>query len=535
MGILDNPIPVGLSVALAAKVAKGELAIRMADYAPVADGVANDSIKIQAAMNDAAAAGLTLIFNGTKRYNVNTGVVTPAGLRMQTNGCTFVKTVNNSTYVVKTGDRAQIDRLNLEVAGGGSNDAGVWVNGNDTVIDKISVTSLTNDQVGANGLLVGDLTTQKTNMRINSITLTSFRSPMRVFNVADSRISNATINNFMTGVYVINVTDTTFDKFKITGTSPASTGGPGQNGLLLEAQNNNWGCLNVKFRDWMVDGSPEHNYRIGGGLSVGDIYFESCISRNPGNAPGNATFPGGQATGGSAFKALGSATNWHRNIRFINCSAEDGNNTPNGDNNHSAYHMGYVDGLKLIEPRLSARTKTYSAINGLLMFACKNVEVLEPNFTDVLQQAIHLLKDSTEPTPPTGLSNIRITGGLVDTATASIVVNFDCASAVFKDIFVKDLTVSRGGTAYRPETPTLVGSDQGAYVNVNVGINYIDTPKVNGDATGNPPITGGNLTVNTYCGPIYGSFTMPSLDGGFYLNSVTGAKANRKAGAWAAV
>ena len=523
MGVLDNPMPTGLSASLNSKVAKGELAVRMADYAPVADGSADDSTKIQTAANTAATAGLFLDFDGTKRYNINAGVVFPAGTRLRTNGCTFVKTVNNNTYVFKTGDRFTADRINLEITGGASNDAGIWVNGNDTVIEKITVTSLTADQPGANALLVGDLSTQKTNIRINSIDLTGFRSPMRVINVAGSRLSNCTISNFMTGVYVINTVNTTFDKFVVTGTSAASTGGAGQNGMLLEAQNNDLGCINLRFRDWLVDGSPEHAYRIGGGLSVADITFTKCIARNPGNAPGNV------ATGGGSFKVLGTNGHMHQNIELDGCTGEDGNTSAVGINNHSQFSFGYVDGLTVINPRIRARNKTYSGQIGIILFACRNVDIVQPRIRDVLRQALYILRDATEPSPPIGVSGARVNGGFFDGGSTNNVIALDPAQAIISDTYLDNVTVSRGGSGIRWENPTTVGSDVGAYSNDHVKLRYVNAPT--GSTT--PPVNApSNAVTVDYTGPIYGSSSIPSADGGLYLNTGDGKRYIRKVGAW---
>ncbi|SDW32586.1 hypothetical protein SAMN04487912_102333 [Arthrobacter sp. cf158] len=427
---------------------------------------------------------------------------------------------SNDKFAITTRDRFVADSLNLEIAGGPLNDPGIAVNGSHTVIDAITVTSKTPDQPGLYALYVGDESAQKSNIRINGIALTGFRAPMRVINVTESRFSNATIRNFQTGVYVQDTTDTTFDKFKVTGTSPDAEGVPGQNGLLLEAKYVDYGCRNLRFRDWIVDGSPEHNYRIGGACTVGDITFEDCISRNPGNATKKL------ATGGAAFKVLGNAGHRHKNIRLVNCSAEDGSTTGNGVNNFSQYSFGHIDGLTVINPTLRAWNKTYSGQHGLIVFACTNVDIVEPNIRDVLRNAIMIFKDATEITPPFGVSNLRINGGFLDGGSTNNVILLDDKSAVMKDIFIDDVVVSRGGAALRSEAPP--EGTVGAYENVHVRLKYINAPT----ASTNPPVTGTNLVTVDYTGPIYGTYSIPSKDGGKYLNTGNGSRYIRKASAW---
>jgi hypothetical protein len=138
-----------------------------------------------------------------------------------------------------------------------------------------------------------------------------------------------------------------------------------------------------------------------------------------------------------------------------------------------------------------------------------------------------MFKDSTEPSPPIGLTNIRINGGLVDT-TNSIAVNLDPQSSVMKDVFISNLVASRGTTAFRSESATTVGADVGSYSNVNVQLKYINAPTGSSVLPNNSP---NNSVVFDYTGPIYGTGTIPSADGGTYLDA-TGKRFIRKAGAW---
>lgn len=501
-------------------VSKGDLGVHVKDYGAIGDGITNDTNAILSAATAAAAIGAPVVFR-RERYRIS-ALEVPANTTFLTNGCTFVKTENNSTYALRTGDNFRADSISLEIAGGVSNDAGVFINGSNTAIRDVRVVSRTADQPGTNALLLGDLNTPRSNIQIDRITITGFRSPMRVINVSGSSLSNATINNFMTGVYIINCTDSTFDKFNVSGTSPSSTGTAGQNGCLLEAQNADYGCINLRFRDWVVDGAPEHSYRVGGGMTVADITFDDCISRNPGSAPGNV------ATGGSAFKVLGAVGHMHNNVRLVNPTAEDGNVSASGINNHAQYHFGLIDGLTVINPTTRAKNKTYSGQIGILLFASKNVEIVAPNIKDTNRQSLLLFKDITEPSPPIGLSNIRIVGGLLDTLNRNNVIAMDTQSAVIKDVFIEGVVASRGASALRVEVPKTVGSDIGAYTNVNVKLRYINAPT----ASTTPPITGGNLTVVDYTGPIYGSSSIPSRDGGTYLNEADGKRYIRKVGAW---
>lgn len=492
----------------------------------VGDGVANDTAAILANANTAVALGIELVLDGTKTYAVD-GLVLPANLKLVTNGAKLKKLVNNNVYAVKVSGNTRADFLNVELTGGVSNDAGIHVSGSDTVIQKISVVSLTANQVGTNALFVGDESAPniRKNIALSNIVLTGFRSPMRVKNVANSRFSNAAITNFLTGVYVIDVTNTVFDKFVVTGTSATATGGAGENGLLLEAQAADYSVSNVRFRDWFVEGAPEHSYRIGGALSVAHITFEDCVSRLSGNAAANIS------TGGGAFKALGIIDHWHTDIRYINCTSEDSNPSANGINNFSQFSFGFIDGLFLQNPVVRRRNNvTYSARVGLYLNSVKNVDVVNPRFSDMRHQAVIIQKDGTDASHA-GVTNVRINGGFLDVAaTDTQVIRFDTLSTVTKNVFI-DTTVSRGGHALRAEATTVQGIYTGAYTECHVKIRYMDAPVAGGVS----PVQGGNLLTLDYTGPLYGAGGLPSLNGGYELDTTTGNRFIRKALAWAAM
>src|SRR4030095_12420841 len=98
-------------------------------FGAIGDGVTNDTAAILAATNTANTLGLTLKFDRTKRYRVE-NLTIPAGTRWETGGATFVKTVNNATYAIRSSDNFYADYLKLEVTGGASNEAGIYLNGN---------------------------------------------------------------------------------------------------------------------------------------------------------------------------------------------------------------------------------------------------------------------------------------------------------------------------------------------------------------------------------------------------------------------
>src|SRR4030095_1832886 len=515
-GILSSP---EFIAAFAQRVLKGDFGIHIKDYAPAADGNTDDTTKILNAANAAATAGVPLVFSGEKSYVV-AGLVLPVGLRMLTNGCKFIKKVNNTTYAIRTSDRTRVDSINFDVTGGGSNDAGVYVNGSDTIIDRIKVTSLNPDQLGANALLVGDISTTKSNIRINSIELTGFRSPMRTLNVDKGTFENAVISTFTTAVYVINTKNTDFNKFLVTGTSPSATGANGQNAMLMEAQANDYACTNVTFNDWLVDGAPEHSFRIGGALSVLDITFNNCISRNAGNA-------GAGATGGGAFKVLGAIGHLHYGIHFNNCTAEDANTDGSGTNNFSQFNIGDAKGVRLVSPVVRKRNKTYSAQAALFMSAVTNVEVTNPDFSDTKTFAIWMGKDSTN-TSGDPVAYVKFIGGFIHSALTHA-LEFTPDTTTIKNVSFEGTSIIGNSTVVRGARFNAIGSG-GLYTNVSLDVSYELNATLPG--SGEPALvtpTAGVLL--RYRGPVYG-YTITADNGSIMMDTTNGLVKIRKANAW---
>ena len=506
------------------EVLRNELAVHVKWYTK-GDGVTDDAAGIMTAANLAVSLGVPLDFDGTKTYAFASQLAFPAGMTLRFNNATLLKNYVSSTHgVVLTDNTIVIGKWRVNVLSSGSNNTGVYLNGNNILAGQLTVTGLNGDQPGINGLLIGDLAVGKTGIYCEGAVITGFRSPVRIINVDKGSFSNFDIQNFQLGIYCINLTNFVIRKGQIVGTSATSTGIAGQNAILIEASTVDYGVRNLHITDVLADGAPEHSFRIGGGFSVSDVTFRDCMSRNPGNAPGNI------ATGGAAFKVLGTNGHLHYNVQWLNCSAEDGSTSASGINNHAQFHIGFVSGMKILNPSLRAKGKTYSGQIGMLIFAANDVQIDGMDLKDTLRQTLYLMKDSTEPSPPVGLTNIRINGGFVDSAVTNKTINLEPASGPFKDIFIENIKASRGGMALQCETVTTSGSDTGSYTNVNVGVKYINAPT--GSST--LPVVNGDLVVLNYEGPIYGTGTIASKDGGKYFNNTAGTRFNRKAGAWVA-
>jgi hypothetical protein len=498
------------------------------DYAGAGDGTAAGTAALQAAFTE--AQGKTLVLGKEKTYVIATTISVPKNLTLVSNGSKLAKSIMG-TFAIRTNDGFKAEVLDVQTPGHPTiTDQGVYVAGSDIHIGHLRVVSVQGDTPGMNGVVIGNAqavtATVHTNVLIDRLEVNGFQRPVRILNLADSCIANIDIRNFIVGVYLQNnVSNVTFPRATVSGTSP-STRGPfsGLNGLLIEALAD-YNTHSLSFHDWIIDGAPEHSYRIGGGYSVTDITFTNCISRNPGNAPGNAS------TGGGAFKTLGVAAHWHSNIRYINCLAEDSNTDGVGINNFSQFSFGFCEGVVLVAPAVCKRNRAYAAQVALFMYSVKHVDIINPNFRDTKAYCVFIGKDGTDNSLK-GVSDIRISGGFIDTsATGTQCLLFDTKQTLTKNIYINDVTFSRGQAAWRTNAATTVGPDVGGYLNVNINIYYQDAPTKN---TSPPVQTGNDEVTHQYHGPVYGA-SMGGRNGSYYVDQKTGETRIRKAATWAVV
>lgn len=517
------------TTAVSGKVSKGAFVLFMDDYAGAGDGTPAGTTALQQAFTD--AQGKTLVLGKQKTYIIPAGTMITAAkdMTLVSNGSKFLKAAAGGTFGIRTDDGFQADFLWLETPGSAStNDTGVYVLGNNVHIQGLKVVSTQGDTPGLNGVVIGNASavsaTAKTNVRIDRMEVIGWQRPVRILNLADSCIANIDIRNFIVGVYLQNnVSNVNFPRATISGTSAASAGGPfnGMNGLLIEAQAD-FNTINLDFYRWLVDGAPEHSFRMGGSYSLADITYTNCVSRNPGNAPGNVS------TGGGAFKALGYPAHFHKNIRYVNCTAQDSNTNGNGINNFSQFSFGYVDGLTLINPTVRARNNVYSAQIAMFMNATKNVQVVNPDFRDTKTFAVFFGKDGTN-VDGEGVTNVKVTGGFVHSAgTHAIYMAPDTVTV--KNIYLDNVTIIGNTTTARGMRCEAIGTG-GAYVNCVTRVNY----EQNATAGTEPPlITPAAGMILHYQGPLYG-YTMSADNGSTMVDTTNGAFKIRKAGNWVAL
>nr|WP_298125750.1 hypothetical protein [uncultured Pseudoxanthomonas sp.] len=485
----------------------------------VGDGSTDVTVQLQSLLYQ--SVGKLLLLGAGKIYGI-TSLDLPAGVTIVSKGASFRKLVSSSAYALIVHNNVRADTLDLIVSGGAA-DAGIRIIGGDVQIGGVTVSSEQDDAghgAATNGLLIHQASAPAapiSGVRLGSVAIFGYVSPVRIINADQCHVEFLEIRNFKTGVYLIDVRNSSLSNACLSGLSSFATGGPGENGFLIESTLDH-GTTNLTLRSCHVRDAAEHGFRVGGQQVVSNVWILGCSSLNSGAA-------GGGATGGGAFKVLGGYTtgSYHTNINLIGCIAEDCSVGGYGIGNFAAFQLGMIKGARLSDCSVRSRNNAFSCWWGMSVLACEDVQITNPDLTNCRQHAIKFLTaQNTMPAYPTEMRDVVVHGGILDVnGSGSAVVVFEPVNNQFVNVSLEGGTsIRRGGQAVNHMAPTT-----GAYVDCSCDISYRDPKKTDGA----PPIQNQNNILYRYRGPSYGVYLPQAAPGSTLQDSITGQFRVRKA------
>lgn len=479
----------------------------------------NQTDLIQQALNVAAQAQLQIEFEQGE-YVIDSLII-PTGSRLKTNYAIFKNHTATSGRILTVQANVEIDVLNLTLAGG-DNVSGMKLCGNNITIGLLSCQA---DKPSQYGVFIQSVdSSQLTNICIRESRIKNFKSAMPIFNVQQAVISNITIEQYVTGVYLRDVSQSYFEQANIYGTSVHSSGGAGNNGLLIESTLSSGSSHSLHFVGWNVRESGEHAYRLGGQLSINDIWFTNCRAGKTGNAANN------QATGGCGFKVLGATSvkgQWHRNIYFDNCHVVDVNTNARGQGNFAGFLISNVGNIHITNCSVVSNDYNYSSWHAYSFESVEDVFLSNNISSRARQHAIRFVASTYA--AHSGwegvIRNVVIHGG-----SYSVVQNADSAAIYFtkgsgeagrvSEINMSGTRIRGGAAAIRIEsyyTPTDCYFD----------FSYSD-PK---STDGAPPLLGAPVLCNIRS-KWFGSYGASVKDGSTFVDTDTGIVRERISGVW---
>ncbi len=339
--------------------------------------VTSEATQIASALAQAIATGRQLHFDGTKTYVVDVSSwEIPIGARLVTNGCLFKlpTTITNDTVWLTVRAGAVIDEINVTIPTSVRRDCCVVIEGNDTRIGKVAVTSV--DQqltTGANDHAVKVQSGAR--MWVGLIKVINYNRAVIISGTTNSVVARIEIENYIRGLYAFDNKNLLLSGGRIKTLSP-SAGDPaaGENGILL-------GCTvdgaqaSVTIADFHISDSNEHGIRIGGPEAHNGVSIVRPVIHN---------------TGGCGIKVLGtdggSPTDRNKNIRISHANIYDVGEKATGHTTSALNRNGilaqYVTGLVIESPIIKSELNATSAPYGIRVDACSMVQISNAFVTD---------------------------------------------------------------------------------------------------------------------------------------------------------
>lgn len=496
------------------------------------------------------AAGKTVHFDGSKTYPL-TSFTIRANTKVFTYGAKFRREAAQLAFGVVVNSCVSIDHLLTSSPGGITGDKIVHLAGDlitigtlEGIADAEASFTSTNWFVEARS---PNADVQLKGLRIDKIKTKNYRTAFFATYVDDVVVSMFDVETYRLAVYVKDITNSRLQGANIRGKSLTLTGVPGENGLLVESTRARYSTRNLKISNWRVEDSGEHAYRLGGNLSMSDIYFEDCVAIRPGQA-WTVGYPlATEWHGGCGFKVLGGtavAGQRHKNIYFTRCNAYDCSMNfgtfpaGHGVNNFTSFLLSCVDNVHLTDCGADALGQQYSARNTMLISACDGVYL---NNTTLLKAQLVAINPYEETTLVSqgwaglafGVNELHINGGVyeVTTTTANSGIPFNATGVAYAN---KNWTMG-GGVSLRGGSRAIyaLSPTTGSYTGVEFDFSYSGSNA--DDATHNTPVVDGAaiglLTARAPWRPA--AYSPSSLNGSIWRDTLGGNFRRKASNSWA--
>lgn len=482
-------------------------------------GAGDETAKVQAAFDATDAAHLSGI--GVD-VTISSITIPAQNITWVCKDTRFVRSVASATPVVTIAGEFTFDELTVTTPGATS-DAGIRVQGSNVTGGLLRANPIAStDGIGIHFQSVGS--SYIDNIIIDQIRSVGFRTNFYLNKVERSEIKNIRGGNYVTGFYAVDCRNSRFNNGYFSTVHPLATGGPGNNGMLLESSVDD-GSTNLWFNDWVVQDSGEHAYRIGGQATTSNVWIVNPTAKNTGAV-------GAAATGGTGIKVLGgtsTADNLHRNINIVNCIVEDCQTNATGQGNFCGIDVSNIDGLR-VSGIVRNKVKAYCAWDGIFINCVKNADI-DLRVLNARRHAARFLAESVASYPGmTGYTgDIRLSGSYHSAALAAPAIQFHDATATDDDgVFANisgNIEIMGGTAAIRAES---LSAGAGYYSDISLYVSYSDPVST----AGAPAFQGTDDFTLDVTAPYYGSFSPNAGNGSRYFDPSTALHRVKYDGVW---
>lgn len=396
--------------------------VSAADFGAVGDG-SDESGKLASAASQAAAAGLTLVLDGTKTYSIGSAITLPANLRVRTNGAVLNDltgtTSNSAAVTISSG--CDIDYLKLSIPAGIRRDRAIRITGTNVRVSHLELTS-SDQQSNTTDLSDAGVTiASATNVWIGQLVVSKYDRTMKIDTCTNVTIDNFVQSDYSRGTWILDSAYVTIRKSRSHTLGPNATLSAGNNAFLI-------GCdtvgasHDILLEDATIEAAGEHAIRVGGPESIRNVRIVRPTIKGPG------------ACGIKMRGTDGTGSIYNYNIVIDSPIIEDCGTSTTASTNRCGILAEWVAGLQIIAPTIRQNANTYCASFGIRVNTCNDVEIDNPTIHTPQYDGILIHADEGD------ISRFKLVGGFIYNAARHGLNLLVTATRTVRNIRVSSLT-----------------------------------------------------------------------------------------------
>lgn len=486
-------------------VGKGELAVSVKDFGAVGDGITDDTLAIQTAIDVANATNVRLLFE-PKVYALSSTINFYSGMTIETSGASFLalNTIGRNAFIRITGNNVRITGgLRITTQGGTAGSAISVADTQNVYIDLLRAHSLSpgagSGNVRDNGLRANN----NLGLTIDEVDIKNFAYAAFMESSPGTKINKITVESYMCGLQIWGSSNSYIDKGLFFGRAPGTAYVPGHNGLLIAGTDpvDNFRVSNTVVRD-----SGEHGYRLAGG-KYSNVWFQNCLA---------------ESVDGTGFKALGSTlaeANYNDGITYDNCRVIDAGAI---NQNTCGFLIQMARNVRINNCSVLKKNKTYSCVEGIRLGGVTNTSITATSMFDVQKYGLHVDEAVGN------VSSLKVRNLLIDGSANAVYLQNPLVEFKNIDIEVEVRNLnSIGGSAFYAgyyTSPTTPGTW--------AGFNRINLVHDGTQVAINP--NGGTAAKAAFICEATAPYGLTYVfkDGSTWFDQVTGVRKLQKAGVW---
>lgn len=313
---------------------------------------------LSTAMALAVSLGAEFELTAGRAYQV-TSLTIPTGSVLRTNGAVFedLNGTASNTALVTVQANCIVDQVVVSVPTGKQRDRAIRLNGNDTTVGLVKLTS-TDQQANASDTDDAGISILANNVRVGRMFVDGYDRGIKIQG-AGVRIDVLEQSRFRRGCWILDSSHVQILGGRSHTLSVNADLTSGNNAFLIGC-NTVGATHNITIADHSIEASGEHGIRLGGPETVRNVYFTRLRVRGVG------------ACGIKLRGSDGTGSNYNYNVVIDSPIIEDCGTSPTASLNRCGILAEWVAGVTIRNPIIRPRNNTYCASFGIRVNACND-------------------------------------------------------------------------------------------------------------------------------------------------------------------